>query len=56
MVDNNKERWVELCGLAAKEQDPNKLVELIEEINRLLEIKLSRLKNIPPSHRSESRD
>jgi hypothetical protein len=33
------ERWMSLCRLAACEQDPQKLIELITEINRLLEEK-----------------
>jgi hypothetical protein len=41
---HNKERWEELCELASKEQNPQKLMELITEINRLLEAKLNRLK------------
>jgi hypothetical protein len=31
-----KERWLELCEQASKEQDPKKLMELVEEIDRLL--------------------
>jgi hypothetical protein len=31
------ERWKELCERAAKEQDPKRLSELAQEINRLLE-------------------
>jgi hypothetical protein len=31
------ESWRELCGKAAVEQEPNRLLELITEINRLLE-------------------
>jgi hypothetical protein len=34
------ERWMELCGLASKEQDPEKFME---EINRILEAKEQRL-------------
>jgi hypothetical protein len=49
VLGKNKERWEELCELAAKEQDPEKLKELTDEINRLLEIKLNRLKRVPPS-------
>ena len=37
------EKWMELCELAAKEQDPNKLLKLTEEINRLLREKEKRL-------------
>jgi hypothetical protein len=47
VLDKNRERWEELCGLAAKEQDPIKLAALIKEINHLLEIKLNRLKGAP---------
>jgi hypothetical protein len=36
MKDDPKERWLELCTLAAKEQDANKLIALVTEINRLL--------------------
>jgi hypothetical protein len=32
----DKARWMELCEQAAMEQDPQKLMELVEEINRLL--------------------
>jgi hypothetical protein len=38
-----KERWMELCAQAAEEQDPVRLRALIEEINRLLEMKNNRL-------------
>lgn len=39
----DKERWLELCQQAAVEQDPKKLMELVEEINRLLAEKEQRL-------------
>ena len=32
-------RWMELCQLAAHEQDPKKLTELFAEINRILAAK-----------------
>ena len=38
-----KERWKELCELAAQEQNPERLMELVAEINRLLEQKEQRL-------------
>ncbi len=38
-----KERWMELCELAAVEQDADKLLALVSEINRLLEEKERRL-------------
>jgi hypothetical protein len=43
-VLNNNERWMELCALAAEEQDPVKLLALTQEITRLLEEKEQRLK------------
>jgi len=49
VIGKNKERWEELCELATKEQDPQKLIELMKEIDRLLEIKLNRLKGAPRS-------
>jgi hypothetical protein len=38
-----------LCESAAKEQDPAKLLEFVEEINRLLEEKERRLKSLRAS-------
>jgi hypothetical protein len=45
MQGDTAERWRKLCEQAAIEQDPKKLLELAEEINRLLEAKEHRLKN-----------
>jgi len=42
-----RERWLELCELAAKEQDSKKLMVLVQEINRLIEEKDQRLKTRP---------
>jgi hypothetical protein len=39
-----KEIWMHLCERAATEQDPDKLMELIKQINDLLEEKERRLK------------
>lgn len=39
----NEERWKQLCELAEKEQDPQKLLELTREINKLLLFKQKRL-------------
>jgi len=39
----NTERWMELAKLAATEQDPIKMLELVREINELLEKKQKRL-------------
>ena len=43
----NIERWKELCSLASKEQDPDKLLVLVREINRLLEEQEARLRRHP---------
>jgi hypothetical protein len=37
MNDDRKERWMELCRQASVEQDGEKLLQLVQEINRLLE-------------------
>ena len=42
-MQNNREGWMELAELAAGEQDPDKLTELVLEIDRLLAEKLDRL-------------
>jgi hypothetical protein len=44
MEGSNKERWLQLAELAAKEQDSGKLMELVEEINRVLQEKEQRVK------------
>jgi len=36
MQGETKERWMELAEQAANEQNPAKLLKLIEEINRML--------------------
>jgi len=43
VIGNTKERWRELCEQASVEQDPDKLLELVREINQLLEEKRTRL-------------
>jgi hypothetical protein len=40
LQDQEKERWLQICELAAKEQDPKKLLAYVEEINRLLDERL----------------
>ena len=42
MLDNTA-RWMELCALAAKEQDSVKLLALTQEITRLLAEKARRI-------------
>jgi hypothetical protein len=43
MQGQTGELWLELCARAAQEQDPTKLLRLVEEINRLLREKELRL-------------
>jgi len=50
MQGEQKERWQYLCAQAAVEQDPQKLLKLVEEINALLEEKERRL-GIVPTHK-----
>jgi len=45
-MQDKTERWFQLCQLAAIEQDPEKLLLLIKEINELLEAKEKRLQNM----------
>jgi hypothetical protein len=52
MQGDTAERWRKLCEQAAIEQDPKKLLELAEEINRLLEAKEQRLINQHASSQS----
>ncbi len=47
MQGKNKERWMELCAQAAVEQDGEKLMELVRQINALLEGKERRLGVLP---------
>jgi hypothetical protein len=35
-MDKREQRWRELCAQAAVEQDPEKLMQLVTEITRLL--------------------
>ena len=49
MQGDKKERWQELCALAANEQNPEKLLELVTEINHLLAEKDERLRQPPPN-------
>ncbi len=43
MEDKNRERWRTLCEQAAVEQDPERLMLLIHEIDQLLSEKQTRL-------------
>jgi len=53
MQGENRERWRKLCEEAEKERDPQRLMELIDEINRLLELKEKRLQQERRSGASE---
>ena len=44
MDGETRELWFRLCEQAAVEQDSAKLLQLVQEINRLLEEKEQRLK------------
>ena len=44
MKGKTKELWEQFCERAAVEQDPEKLVQLVKEINRMLEEKEARSK------------
>lgn len=43
MERETKQHWQELCEQAANEQDPAKMIEIVEEINRLLGAKYDRI-------------
>jgi len=43
MQGETKERWRKLCEQAANEQDHERLMQLIQEINQLLEEKEAQL-------------
>ena len=49
-----KEEWLQLCEQAAIEQDSEKLMGLVVEINRMLDEKEQRLKRGKPTQASAS--
>ncbi len=54
-MKEDHEKWMELCDRVSKEQDREKLMALIEEIDRLLEGKKERLaRQNPETPRSSS--
>lgn len=56
MKGEKKEIWMHLCERAVVEQDPDKLMDLIREINQLLEEKERRLKgNLNGPNRDRNR-
>jgi hypothetical protein len=48
-MKDDDEKWMELCNRVSKEQDREKLMALIEEIDRLLEEKKERLSQHDPT-------
>jgi hypothetical protein len=46
MQAEKRERWMRLCVEAADEQDLNRLLKQISDINRLLHEKEMRLRNV----------
>ena len=46
MQGPTKELWKQLCEQAAIEQNPERLMDLVNEINRLLDEKQERLNNL----------
>jgi hypothetical protein len=55
MQGETKELWKKLCEEASTEQDSERLVQLVQEINRLIEEKQLRLKNKEQSTARRSR-
>jgi hypothetical protein len=49
----DRERWMDLCRQAAVEQDPDKLLALVQEIDRLLAEKSNRLLGV---HEKKDKD
>jgi hypothetical protein len=49
-MQGTKERWMQLAEAVTTEQDPQKLIQLVTELNKLLEQKERRLGIIPPAN------
>ena len=49
-MTENTERWMELAAQASVEQDPDKLLKIVEELLQLLEEKERRLRKTAPPH------
>jgi len=45
MNGDKREEWMRLCELASKEQDPDRLMGLVQEITRLLDEREKLLKS-----------
>jgi hypothetical protein len=44
VIPKQEEKWKNLCALASVEKDPQRLMDLVVEINRLLEEKEQSMK------------
>ena len=53
-MQGQRELWMELCAQAAEEQDPQKLMQLVDQINQLLEQKEARLARSKSSEKPSS--
>lgn len=53
-MEDNREKWMELCAQAASEQDSEKLMKLIAQINQMLEAKEQRLKGQSSEHQGDT--
>ena len=53
MIGENEERWRKLCEAAAKEQDSERMLDLVRQINQMLDEKERRLKGQPQGPHSE---
>ncbi len=51
-MQKNRERWMELAELAANEQDPDRLMALVREIDELLAEKQKRLNSLRAERKS----
>jgi hypothetical protein len=56
MKGKNEEAWRQLCALAAREQDPEKLMALIAEIDRMLGEKMKRLRGVSTQSSDDTED
>jgi len=56
MQGETGELWHKPCEQAAVEQDPERLLELTQEITRLLDEKEARLKKVRPGNSASAAD
>jgi hypothetical protein len=54
MNDKTKERWLQLCEQAAVEQNPERLLKLVNEIVRMLDEKNERMQPASPPDTSRT--